>query len=304
MSPPAVIPAMPTAMPEPEDRRQRRVAALVAAASLEISSRDDPARYRLGELLPPGTSVFVNHPGSVTHHDIVAACARLARAGFQPVPHVAVRRLVSFTQARDYLQRAVGEAGVSRIMLIGGDAPQPAGPFAESSALLTSGLIEQSGLTGIAVAGYPGGHPRIDHGRLDAVLRAKLAEAQRRGLSTQIMTQFGFEAAPIVSWAAALREEGITAPIGIGIAGPATVATLAKFAVRCGVGASLRALGRGGTAFARILAVATPDALVAALVGGDEGAAAFDGLHFFSFGGLRRTAEWIHTRAMMGPAPR
>jgi methylenetetrahydrofolate reductase (NADPH) len=300
---PALTPAMPTAPQAHQDRRQHRVAALVAAASIEISPRDDPARVGLCEFLTPRTSVFVNYPGSVTHHDIVAACVRLRRAGFQPVPHVAVRRLTSFTQARDFLQRAVGEAGVSRIMLIGGDAVPPAGPFAESGDLLTSGLVEQSGLAGIAVAGYPEGHPWIDQARLDAVLRAKLAQAQRRGLAAQIVTQFGFEAAPIISWAAALREEGIAAPIHIGIAGPATVATLAKFAVRCGIGASLRAFGRGGTAFARILAEATPDALVTALIGDDDRAAAFEGLHFFSFGGLRRTAEWLRTRAML-PTPR
>ena len=56
--------------------------------------------------------MFVNHPASVTHHDIVAACVKLRRAGFTPVPHIAARRLASFTQARDFLQRAADEAEV------------------------------------------------------------------------------------------------------------------------------------------------------------------------------------------------
>ena len=60
--------------------------------------------------------MFVNHPGSVTHHDIVAACVKLRQAGFSPVPHVAARRLASFTQARDFMQRAAGEAGVTGIL--------------------------------------------------------------------------------------------------------------------------------------------------------------------------------------------
>lgn len=283
--------------PAGSDLRRRREAELIGAASIEISPRDDPARDRLAELLSAGTTVFVNHAGSVTHHDIVAACVRLRREGFSPVPHVAVRRLASFTQARDFLQRAAGDANVRRILLIAGDAARPVGPFVESRELLASGLLEQSGIGEIAFAGYPEGHPGIDRGQLDAVLRAKLAEARSRGLTASVVTQFAFEATPVMRWMAALREEGVAVPLLIGIAGPATIATLAKFAVRCGIGASLRALGRGQTAFARILAEATPDALIASLVASEDHGVAIDGLHFFAFGGVRRTAEWIHARA-------
>jgi len=68
---------------------------------------------------------------------------------------------------------------------------------------------------------------------------------------------------------------------------------LAKFAVRCGIGASLRALARGHTAFARILAEAGPDTLIDAVVTGEDPGWPIDGLHVFTFGGIRRTAEWI-----------
>jgi methylenetetrahydrofolate reductase (NADH) len=279
-----------------DGRPPHRVAELIAAASIEISPRDDPLRERLDELLALGTAVFVNHPGSVTHHDIVAACIKLRRAGFIPMPHVAARRLASFTQARDFLQRAAGEAQVTSVLLIGGDPAHPVGPFRDSLDLLTTGLIESSGIDRIAFAAYPEGHPNIDRRNLDASLRTKLALAQRRGLEVSLVTQFGFEAAPIARWSSSLCDDGIACPIRIGIAGPATVATLAKFAVRCGIGASLRALGRGQTAFARILAEATPDELIRSLVATEDGGNAIDGLHLFTFGGVRRTAEWVRAR--------
>ena len=256
--------------------RGHRAAELVAACSIEISPRDEFAGERLRELLAPGGTVFINHPGSVTHHDVVAACARLRRAGFSPVPHVAVRRLASFTQASDFLQRAVGEAQVKVALIIGGDPDHPVGPFPDSSDLLASGLIERHGLREVAFAGYPEGHPRIAARTLDDALRAKVALARRQELDVSLVTQFGFEAAPILRWIAA-----------------ATVATLAKFAVRCGIGASLRALARGHTAFARILAEAGPDALVDALAAAEDPRCPIDGLHIFTFGGVRRTAEWI-----------
>ena len=166
--------------------------------------------------------MFVNHPGSVTHHDIVAACVKLRHAGFVPLPHVAARRLASYTQARDFLQRAAGDAAVSRLLLIGGDPAPPAGPFRDAADLLASGLVESNGIGHVALAGYPEGHPRIDRRSLDAALRAKLALAQQRGLDASLITQFGFAAAPIVRWIASLREEGIVCPVRVGVAGPAS----------------------------------------------------------------------------------
>ena len=274
-------------------RQRRRIAQLVAASSIEVSPHDDFAGERLRELLDPGRTVFVNHPGSVTHHDIVAACARLRRAGFNPVPHVAVRRLASFTQANDFLQRAAADADVKGALIIGGDPDHPVGPFPDAYDLLASGLVGRHGLREVAFAGYPEGHPRIASRALDEALRAKVDLARRQGLEVSLVTQFGFEAAPILRWIGALRTQNIVCPIRIGIAGPATVATLAKFAVRCGIGASLRALARGHTAFARILAEAGPDALIGALVAEEDLRCPIDHLHVFTFGGIRRTAEWI-----------
>jgi methylenetetrahydrofolate reductase (NADPH) len=281
----------------PDNSHRRRVAELIGGCTIEISPHDDPVRERLGELLRPGTTVFVNHPASVTHHDIVAVCVKLRRIGFNPMPHIAARRLASFTQARDFLQRAAGEAEVRDVLIIGGDPAHSAGPFRDSQDLLATGLVEEHGIAHVAFAGYPEGHPSIDRRSLDKVLREKLALARQRGLAVSLVTQFGFEAAPIARWIRSLRDDDILCPIQIGVAGPASVATLAKFAVRCGIGASLRALGRGQAAFARILVEATPDALIDALAAAEHGGAPNEGLHIFTFGGVGRTAAWINARA-------
>ena len=273
--------------------QRHRITELVAACSIEVSPRDDFAGERLRELLDPGITVFVNHPGSVTHHDIVAACARLRRAGFTPVPHIAVRRLASFTQANDFLQRATAEADVKSALIIGGDPDHPVGPFPDALDLMASGLIERHGLREVAFAGYPEGHPRIAARTLEEALRSKVTLAQQQGLEVSLVTQFGFDATSILRWIASLLAQDIVCPVLVGIAGPASVATLAKFAVRCGIGASLRALARGHTAFARILSETGPDALIGALVTEEDPRWPIDGLHVFTFGGVRRAAEWI-----------
>jgi methylenetetrahydrofolate reductase (NADPH) len=273
-------------------RQRQRAVKLIGDCSIELSPRDELAGEPLRKSLTAGTTVFVNHPASVTHHDIVAACARLRRAGFAPVPHVAARRLASFTQASDFLQRAVGEAGVNRILLIGGD-DSPVGPFRAGLDLLATGVVERHGIAHVAFGGYPEGHPSIDPPTLDAALQAKVALARQGGLGVSLVTQFGFEAQPILSWIATQRGHGINCPVHVGIAGPASVATLAKFAIRCGIGASLRALARGHTAFARIMVEAGPDGLIRELVADAGEDAPIAGLHVFTFGGVRRTAEWI-----------
>ena len=275
----------------PADQR-RRAATLIHDCSIELSPRDEFAGDALRPLLAPGTTVFVNHPPSVTHHDIVGACVRLHRAGFVPVPHVAARRLASFTQASDFLQRVAGEAGVERLLLIGGD-DSPVGPFRAALDLLATGVVERHGIGQVAFAGYPEGHPAIDVSALETSLQAKVALARQSGLGVSLVTQFGFEVAPILRWIASLRAQAIDCPVHVGIAGPASVATLAKFAIRCGIGASLRALARGHTAFARIMVETGPDALIAELVAEETDDAPIAGLHVFTFGGVKRTAEWV-----------
>ena len=272
-----------------------RAATLIRHCSIELSPRDEFAGEALRRLLDPATAVFVSHPPSVTYHDIVGACARLRRAGFDPVPHVAARKLASFTQANDFLARARAEANVDRILLIGGDN-SPVGPFRSSLDLLATGVVERNNVAHASFGGYPEGHPAIDTKTLDAAMQAKVALARKAGLDVTLVTQFGFEAAPILRWIAAQREQGVDCPVHVGIAGPATVATLAKFAIRCGVGASLRALARGHAAFARILVEAEPDTLLDEIFAGETENATIAGLHLFTFGGVRRTASWIETR--------
>lgn len=273
------------------DRRTPRVRELIATASIELSPRDRLAGEPLRDLFPPQTAVFVSHPPSAAWEDIAAACARLRRAGFVPVPHIAARRLASVEAAVDFLRRLTDEAEICDVLLIGGDPDWPAGPFRDALTLLASGLIECHGIEQIRFAGYPEGHSLISERALDRALDAKLALSKERGLTASLVTQFAFDAAPIERWLAGLRARGILCPVRIGIAGPASVMTLAKFAVRCGIGASMRALARGHTAFARILTEATPDGLIDALAGAAE-TGEIDGLHVFTFGGAARTAQW------------
>ncbi len=270
-----------------------RVVELMRDCSVEVSARDDYAGERLREILNPGRTVYINYAPGDTHHGAVAAAVRLRQAGFNPVPHVVARYLASYTQLNDYLVRLGGEAAVVEALVVAGDAERPVGPFESSLQLLQTGLFAKSGIRRVGVAGYPEGHPRISTRTLDEALRAKIALARDTGLALHVVTQFGFDAEPILDWIRRLRAAGIDVPLRIGLAGPASLATLTKFALRCGVGRSLRALYIGQTSLTRLLTEAGSERVIKALIAGENDHRAIAGLHFFTFGGVRRTADWI-----------
>jgi methylenetetrahydrofolate reductase (NADPH) len=274
-------------------RERQRILELVRGASLEVSPRDKLAGPALGDLVRAGTDIYIAFAPGDTHRGIVDAAARLRRAGFVPVPHVAARALVGFTELNNFLARLAGEAGVEETLVIAGDLGRPAGPFHGAFEILATGLFERHGIRRIGIAGYPEGHPRIGRRALEAALAAKLGLALQNGLCPRIVTQFGFDAEPIVDFLRRCREQGIDAPVRIGLAGPASIATLAKFAVRCGIGRSLGAVTRRHAAVARLLAETGPERVIEDLAAAETAGTAIPGLHFFTFGGVHRTAAWI-----------
>ncbi|HEX2116616.1 MAG TPA: methylenetetrahydrofolate reductase [Alphaproteobacteria bacterium] len=268
---------------------------LAGAFSTEITARDKRAIDACRQHLAPGTTVHVAWIPGDAPHAIVAALAALRRAGFDPVPHVAARQLESAAVLEDYVARARGEAGVDELLVIGGDAARPAGPFAASMDVLRSGVIERHDIAKVGIAGHPEGSPRIGPIELDAALREKAHFAAQSTARFHIVTQFCFEVDPILLWIEALRDAGIGLPVRVGLAGPASVATLVKFALRCGVGNSIRALNLRGAAIARLLAESDPGHLVVALrrFAASDPALGIAGFHFFPFGGIARLGAWL-----------
>jgi methylenetetrahydrofolate reductase (NADPH) len=205
------------------------------------------------------------------------------------VPHVAARRIANRETLDDYLARVAGEAGVDSALVISGDSDRTVGAFDSSLALLQTGLFERHGIVHVGVAGYPEGHPRITRAALDAALAAKKDYARRSGIELSVVTQFCFEADAILSWAAEIRRYGL--PVRVGLAGPASLPRLLRFAAVCGVGNSVRALKARPGAITRLMVEAGPEAALRGLA--RRAAEPIAGVHLFCFGGLIRTARWL-----------
>jgi methylenetetrahydrofolate reductase (NADPH) len=275
------------------------IAQMLSGYSIEVHPGDSKALDAARERLRPGTEVFLTWIPGTDPVNLVKAAAQLRLAGKFPVPHVAARHLDSSAQLDQLAARLAGDAGVDRILLIGGDRAQPAGPYESSLAVMASGVFQKAGIRRMAIAGFPEGNPNIADLVLLEALRAKVNFAAHAGLELSIVTQFCFTAQPIVSWLHRVRAEGIANPVRVGLAGPASLATLFRYAVRCGIGNSLHVLTEHPS-FARLLADKGPEPIICDMVAqagaGNNGnlPLGIAGLHLFVFGGFGKTVDWIN----------
>ncbi len=175
--------------------------------------------------------------------------------------------------------------------------------------LLETGLFGKAGFKHLHVAGHPEGNKDIDPDGSDAnvmdALRWKQRFADTSDAKMALATQFAFDADPIIAWADSLKDAGITLPIHIGIAGPAKLQTLIKFAIACGVGPSLKVLQKRAMDVTKLLLPYEPTDVITALA--DHKAANPDfniaQVHFFPLGGIKTNAKWAIANGGVSAAP-
>jgi len=160
--------------------------------------------------------------------------------------------------------------------------------------ILERGFLEKHGMKKIGVAGHPEGHKDVAEPALkDAIVR-KNAYAEKTGADVRLVTQFSFVAEPVIAWEQAIAPIN-KLPVFIGLPGLAKVSTLLKYALDCGVGPSLQAFSKHATQLSKLLTVSAPDEQLVALANHrrQHPQSPIKGLHFFPFGGLKRTTEWL-----------
>jgi methylenetetrahydrofolate reductase (NADPH) len=258
--------------------------------SLEATRPNASEIASLAAILPAGTRVYLTAVPTVDARSQITAAAALRKAGLEPVAHIAARRIASNRQLSELIAGLRGEADMRRLLIIGGDV-DTSGPFTDALAVIQHGGLREAGFEEIGIGGYPEGHPRIPLGRLEAALDQKIAAARAAGLRVYVVSQFSFSAERILTWLTQLRACGIAVPVKIGLAGPASLTGLLRFAKRCGVSASLRGMmsGAGSSLIGQVAGFAGPGAIIEALAAaGDLGATP----HYFSFGGAVETARY------------
>lgn len=218
----------------------------------------------------------------------VEVALHLHEAGYAVAPHLAARQFLD----QDHVERIVGQlaaAGVDHIFVVGGDVPEPKGPFTEATHLLRA--IGETGhrFGKVGVGSYPEGHPLVDDSTLQSVLVDKAA------IADNTVTQMCFDPGVITGWWDQMAAAGAgDLKLRVGLPGPINRQKLIRISAGIGLGQSARFLQKQSGLWRFFLPGAyNPTKLVKKLAKAQVGAATPAwGLHIYTFNEVQGATEW------------
>lgn len=267
---------------------------LIDDFSLEMTGKDIDALREAAPAIPEGTKINVTFLGNEDLEMRVSAAKAVKELGFIPVPHISARRLSSESQFREFLAALQEVGATEHVFAVGGDPSTPEGPYPDSLSLIRSGVFSDYGVREVSVAGYPEGTPVISERDLWYHLVEKTKALAEQGVGQVVLTQFAFDADRVATWVGEVRSHGVEAPIRIGTPGPAGIKRLLTYARRFGVGSSAGIVKKYGFSLTNLMGTAGPDKFLNSLseLLGENPATGEVGTHFYTFGGMKATAEW------------
>jgi methylenetetrahydrofolate reductase (NADPH) len=274
------------------------VEAFLQNYSIEVMPRTAAKIEDFREILPEGTRVYIAHIEGTPIEEMVSTAKRIGEEGFDVMPHFPARIIKDEAVLGDWIARYQGEANVKQALLLAGGVDKPYGDFEDSMQLLDTGLFDKAGFSHLHVAGHPEGNKDIDSDgstkNIDSALSWKQAFSKRTDAQMALATQFCFESEPVIEWANGLQAQGIDIPVHIGIAGPAKLQTMIKFAIACGVGPSLRVLQRRAKDVTKLLLPFEPTEVITELANYKAANPDFNiaQVHFFPLGGIKTNTAW------------
>lgn len=238
--------------------------------------------------VPATTTVTVTSSVKLGLERTLEQSLRAAAAGRRVVPHLPARQVKSEADLRSYVGR-IRDAGITDLYVVGGDAPEPLGPYSSAAELLAVLAGIDHGLERIGVACYPEGHPSISDDRLLEALLEKQPHV------TYMCSQLCFDAEVVVAWLRGVRAAGVTLPLHLGVAGPLSTLKLVELSVRIGVGASVKYLTKQHGLVGNLLrgGAYKPERLLLDLGAGlSDPEAGIDRVHLCTFNQLDAALEW------------
>ena len=276
----------------------KNISKLVKNFSIEVMPRTLGKLENIENLWPKNTRVYIAHLEGTTIEDMLVTAKRIKSASFIPMPHFPARIIKDNKVLEDWINR-YSEIGVNEALLLAGGVDRPLGNLSNSMELLSTGLFEKYGFERLHVAGHPEGNKDIDPNGSDInvmnALKWKQDYSKDTNAKISIATQFLFESKPVIDWANKILSNGITLPINVGIAGPAKLQTMIKFAIACGVGPSLRVLERRAKDITKLLFPFEPTNILTELADYKERNpnTNIEGIHFFPLGGIEKSSDFI-----------
>ena len=268
---------------------------LITNSSIELTGKYQHQINQVRDLLPFGTDIYLSALPNRPLETNLECIAAIRAAGFNPVPHIAARHIRSRSELKRFLTVVITDQEVKKVLLIGGDLPEPLGPYNDAISVLKDGILHELGICEIGISGYPEGHPRIPNEMIQQSIVQKISLAREQQLGVYLITQFSFAPGRIVDYCAKLNRLIPDVPVYVGMAGPTNPVSLLRYARICGVSASLRALTGLGFKAARLVTRTEPNEQLTVLARYCAGREAGNvmGVHIFSFGGFIESVKWL-----------
>jgi len=212
---------------------------------------------------------------------------KVAAHGYTVVPHLAARHVRDTGHLAELVER-LRATGATDVLVLAGDAEEPAGEFDGSLPLLQALAELGQPFQDVGITGYPESHAFISDG---ATIKSMFAKEE---FATYIVSQICFDPKVTAAWVAAVWQRGTHLPIHIGLPGPVPRSKLLRVSARIGVGDSLRFLRTHRGWLGRTFRGAfDPGPLVEGLEQSlDRPRPNVAGFHLFTFNDLERTEGW------------
>ena len=233
--------------------------------SLEIGLKTDL------NTLPNIKDVYITLLRGDQYKDVANKAKKLVKLGKNPVPHFPARSIKNENELKDYVDMCK-DFGVKQALVIGG-GDQPVGDFHCSLQLFETGLLEDFK---IGIAGHPEGSPDISDTDLEKAM------IDKKPYADYIVTQWLMETSPIIDYVSKQ-----TLPVHVGIAGPAKITSLLKFASIVGAKNSLSFLRSNASKAVDLFKPRKPDEMIEKIKGASKH------FHIYTFGGLNETNKWL-----------
>jgi methylenetetrahydrofolate reductase (NADPH) len=254
------------------------------------------AKYgKFSDLVSVKNSIYVTYLPDEDSNRVINTSKKLHDEGFDVIPHLPARTLKNHLDLEKFIGSLSEIAGCKKILVIGGGGKQ-VGNISSSLDVLKTELLSKYNFNEVGLAGHPEGNPDISESELDKAIIEKNAFAKNSDFVLYLATQFFFEASSFKRWEKKLDSLSNQLEIHAGIPGPATLKTLVSYAASCGIGNSIRFLSKQAMNITKLATTRTPDKLIADLADYKESNpnTKLSKLHFYAFGGIKKTSEWLH----------
>lgn len=294
--------AVPGKIPYGHDEIRERIISSMKPFSFEVTpaaARNFRKIMQVKGLLPRPNVYITLLPGGPLKESI--ECVNMLKEkDFVPVPHLPARSFRDINHLSEFLSEI---APIENVLVTAGSRDPPIGDLSCTMQILEhSNVLEEHGVRNIGLACHPQGASNIEDDVLEQSFKEKLnwahGEGGRRFAKIYWVSQLCYSADVLIDWEKRVREEYKNdLPVAVGLSGPAQPEALVKFAKLAGVTNSVKFLSQHPRLAVKLVKQdrAVLDDIIVKIANymKEEEDQMFDGFHFYSFGALNDTLDWV-----------